>query len=81
MPVPKRKLSRARRDSRSANKGITPHGVGQCPNCTAPALPHQVCFSCGFYKGRKIFATKTDRAQGRSQKRAAPTEASASNAA
>lgn len=80
MAVPKRKLSRARRDSRSANKGIKPHGVTSCGNCSAPSLPHQICFSCGFYKGRKVISTKADRAQGRSEKRAVaakPTENSA----
>lgn len=79
MPVPKRKLSRARRDSRSANKGITPHMVGTCSNCSAPALSHVACISCGFYKGRKVIATKADRAQGRSEKHAAGSEAHSHN--
>ncbi len=61
MPVPKRKRSRARRDSRFANKGIKPGALTQCKNCNAAQLPHQVCKNCGHYKGKKILVTKTER--------------------
>lgn len=61
MPVPKRKRSRARRDSRHANKGLKVKSFGVCAQCSEPALPHQVCMACGHYKGRKIFSTKSDR--------------------
>jgi large subunit ribosomal protein L32 len=61
MPVPKRKRSRARRDSRFANKGMKVKTFGKCPNCEAPMLPHQACKECGFYKGAKVVATKMER--------------------
>ena len=61
MPVPKRKLSRKRRDQRSANKGIKPKELAACQTCKASLMPHQVCQECGYYKGRKILRTKTDR--------------------
>ena len=67
MPVPKRKVSRARRDKRQANKGIEPHLVINCSHCQAPSLPHQVCEACGYYKGNKIMVTKLDRALRRNQ--------------
>ncbi|MFA6065919.1 MAG: 50S ribosomal protein L32 [Candidatus Babeliaceae bacterium] len=67
MPVPKRKVSRARRDKRQANKGIEPHLVITCSHCEAPSLPHQVCETCGYYKGRKVLATKLDRSVKRDQ--------------
>ena len=70
MPVPKRKTSRSRRDKRQANKGITPQIVGACNNCNDPILPHQVCLSCGYYKGRKVLATKIDRTVKRTEVRA-----------
>ena len=25
--------------------------------CGQPILPHQVCFNCGFYKGREVINT------------------------
>ena len=61
MPVPKRKRSRARRDSRFANKGIKPKALASCKNCKAVQLPHQVCKECGHYKGVKILVTKAER--------------------
>ena len=60
MPVPKRKLSRSRRDMRSANKHITPQPFALCQHegCKAPLLPHRVCTGCGFYKGVKVLEVK-----------------------
>ncbi len=70
MPVPKRKLSRARRDSKHANKYIRPQSFANCSNCSTPILPHIVCGECGFYKGRKVMSTKTERAVKRAEVRA-----------
>ena len=61
MPVPKRKRSRARRDSRFANKGIQVKPFTTCKNCTVVTLPHQVCKNCGYYKGIKVVTTKAER--------------------
>ena len=69
MPVPKRKRSRARRDSRFAHKGMVMHTITGCNNCSAPLLPHVACHSCGFYKGSKVINTKKDRHMNRTQKR------------
>lgn len=65
MPVPKRKTSRARRDTRSACKGIKPKTIASCQTCQAPLMPHQVCQDCGYYKGVKVLRTKAERAQAR----------------
>lgn len=67
MPVPKRKRSRARRDSRKANWGIKPAALAACANCQSPLATHKVCPTCGFYKGRKVMTTKLDRALKRSE--------------
>jgi large subunit ribosomal protein L32 len=61
MPVPKRKRSRARRDSRFANKGIKVKAIAGCTQCNEPLIPHSACKKCGFYKGAKVLATKADR--------------------
>jgi len=61
MPVPKRKRSRARRDSRFANKFIKVKAIATCSNCNEATSSHQVCASCGYYKGRKVMTTKKDR--------------------
>lgn len=68
MPVPKRKLSRSRRDSKHANKHIIPKSPAHCTNCSEPVTPHCACEGCGFYKGRKIMAmTRTERTTKRSE--------------
>lgn len=74
MPVPKRKRSRARRDKRFANKGIKPKAVATCQTCQAPLEAHVVCKECGYYKGRKVLRTKTDRMYERGQQRQALEE-------
>ena len=71
MPVPKRKTSKSRRDKRQANKGIKPKAFTFCSNCSEPTMPHQVCMTCGFYKGVKVIATKLDRGLKRRQDRQA----------
>lgn len=61
MPVPKRKRSRARRDSRFANKGLQVKAITGCTNCNTPIVPHSACQKCGFYKGAKVLVTKSER--------------------
>ena len=61
MPVPKRKRSKRRRDQRFANKGMKVKAISQCAQCTKPIQTHVACKECGFYKGVKVLATKSDR--------------------
>lgn len=54
MAVPKQKTSKARRRSRAANyKAVAPQ-LGECPQCHSPRLPHRLCPSCGYYRGREV---------------------------
>lgn len=55
MAVPKRKTSKAKRDSRrtSAYRLAKPT-IQECPNCHEPKLPHRVCKSCGYYDGKAV---------------------------
>ena len=50
--VPKRRISRTRRDKRRTHWKLKATGVSTCPNCGQPARPHRVCKSCGNYRGR-----------------------------
>jgi len=77
MPVPKRKRSRARRDSRFANKGLKLKAFAMCSHCKEPIMPHQACNSCGYYKGQKVMKTKADRGQKRVETRTAKKTESA----
>jgi len=57
MAVPKRKMSKSRRDKRRANWKLTAPTLVSCPQCHAPKLPHHVCGECGFYDGRQVVNT------------------------
>lgn len=53
MAVPKRKKSKARRDSRRANHDrITLPNVSICDNCGADVVSHRACGECGWYRDR-----------------------------
>lgn len=69
MPVPKRKHSRARRDSKHANKALKVKAFTQCQQCQHPLATHQACPECGYYKGVKVLRTKDERAELRTEVR------------
>lgn len=54
MPTPKKKTSRSKRNMRRSHDFLTAPGVQSCPNCGALSKPHNVCISCGQYKGREV---------------------------
>ena len=52
MAVPKRKTSKARRNTRrSAVSKLEMPAMSVCSNCGAFKAPHKVCKQCGYYKG------------------------------
>lgn len=55
MAVPKRKVSKARRDRRRSNvwKLDMPEMV-KCPKCGEYKLAHRVCKTCGTYNGKEL---------------------------
>lgn len=50
MAVPKRKISKSRRDKRRTHYKLSVPGMSVCPKCGEIKLPHRVCKSCGTYK-------------------------------
>ena len=53
-PLPKRKISKGRRNRRRAHDAIGVPKLITCSNCQAKMLPHRVCTTCGYYRGRQI---------------------------
>ncbi|MBQ9375874.1 MAG: 50S ribosomal protein L32 [Ruminococcus sp.] len=55
MAVPKRKVSKARRDKRrSAVWKLDAPALCRCSNCGELIAPHKVCKNCGYYKGVEV---------------------------
>ncbi len=55
MAVPKRKVSKARRDKRRSNVWkLQAPALVKCSQCGAYKTPHRVCGSCGYYNGREV---------------------------
>ena len=55
MAVPKRKVSKARRDKRRSSVWkIDAPAIQKCPKCGEYKAAHQVCSACGTYNGKTI---------------------------
>jgi len=53
--LPKRKISKGRRNRRRAHHALKPVQLVDCPSCGEKMRPHRVCPNCGKYQGRSIF--------------------------
>ncbi len=59
MAVPKRRTSKAKRNSRrSANMKKSAPALSICPQCHEPKLPHRVCPNCNYYDGKEVVASE-----------------------
>lgn len=55
MAVPKRKVSRTRRDKRRSSVWkLDAPAFSICTQCGELKSPHKVCGSCGYYKGKEV---------------------------
>ncbi len=53
-PLPKRKLSKGRRNRRRSHYNLKPTTLEICPQCKELKMPHRVCPNCGTYKGAQV---------------------------
>ena len=53
-PLPKQKLSKARRDRRRSHLGLKAIDLVRCPQCGELRKPHRVCSACGTYQGEQV---------------------------
>jgi large subunit ribosomal protein L32 len=58
MAVPKRKVSKTRKNKRRTHWKTKAPGLVKCAKCDELVLPHRVCPHCGYYKGRKVIETE-----------------------
>ena len=59
MAVPKRRVSKARRDKRRSNEWkLSAPTLEKCSKCGSYKRPHRVCPECGYYNGRQVVEKK-----------------------
>lgn len=54
MAVPKKKVSKSKRNMRRAHDALSASVYGECPECGELKRPHHVCAACGYYDGREV---------------------------
>ncbi|MHC8509498.1 MAG: 50S ribosomal protein L32 [Rhodospirillales bacterium] len=54
MAVPKKKVTRSRRNQRRAHDALTPGKAAECSHCGEMKRPHHVCPACGHYREREV---------------------------
>lgn len=59
-PLPKRKVSKSRRDRRRAHHALTLKHLVECSNCGEYHIAHRVCPNCGWYRGELVVAVDND---------------------
>lgn len=55
MAVPQRRQSKSRTNKRRSQwRRISAPNLVDCPQCHEKRLPHTLCPSCGYYKGKAV---------------------------
>ncbi|MBT7953734.1 MAG: 50S ribosomal protein L32 [Rhodospirillaceae bacterium] len=54
MAVPKKKISKSRRNQRRSHDSLSAAAQTECSNCGEIKRPHHVCGACGHYDGREV---------------------------
>lgn len=52
--VPKQRQTKSRSRKRRSHHALKKIVLSKCQKCSQPVLPHRVCQSCGFYKGKEV---------------------------
>lgn len=63
MAVPKRKISKQRKHTRSANWKISAPNLTECSHCHELKQNHKVCDNCGYYDGKAVIVKKEKKAK------------------
>jgi len=61
MAVPKKRHSKSKVGRRRMHLYLKEPQLIKCPNCGEMKLPHRVCLSCGFYKGREVLKIEKEK--------------------
>ena len=53
-PLPKRKISKGRKNRRRSHYHLQPTTLEVCAQCKELKMPHRVCPKCGTYNGALV---------------------------
>ena len=59
MAVPRNRISKSKKRSRSAHSALKARGVSLCSNCQKTKRPHTICPYCGFYAKKAVISQKS----------------------
>ncbi len=54
MAVPRKKVTRSKRNMRRSHHALARPNVIECPECGEDKLRHHVCTHCGKYRQREV---------------------------
>ena len=60
MAVPKRKTSKSKRNQRRSHHALVAPQWSICSQCGDPTLPHRICGTCGYYRGRLVMTVEEE---------------------
>lgn len=58
--LPKRKVSKSRRDKRRTHDALVPFHLVTCSECGQMHRVHHACLNCGKYNGIQVLPDKRD---------------------
>jgi len=61
MAEPKKRATQTRSGNRRSHLALKKTKMSICPQCNEPAAPHNVCKTCGTYKGEQIIEIEKDK--------------------
>ncbi len=59
MAVPKKKVSKSRRNMRRSHHALKGAAYVECANCGELMRPHHICGACGYYRKREVVTQTT----------------------
>jgi large subunit ribosomal protein L32 len=54
--LPKRKISKQRKNQRRSHDALDLPSLSTCPQCQSLKAPHKVCKACGVYNGVQVIS-------------------------
>ncbi len=56
--LPKRRVSKARKNKRRSHHALSQPKLTVCTQCNHATVPHRICANCGWYAGRRVVVTE-----------------------